>query len=109
MTAFSLLFLSCLCAVSVEDILSYGVKKKYQGYRSKGVTSSGRVLQELGRSLPEAASVYQKSFDDHYTGKEDYAQAHVVSNTDRKIMWIRVALVEGKLQAIVENLLKNSK
>ena len=93
--------------VSVEDILSYGVKKKYHSFRSKVVTPSGRVLQDLGKTLPEAAAIYDKCFNADSAAKEDYTLVHVFSAAERKIVWIRAALIEGKLQAIVESITSN--
>ena len=85
------------------------MKRKYQSYRSKGVTSSGRVLQDLGKSLPEAAAIYEKCFDANSPIKEDYTHIHSLSAAERKIVWIRAALVEGKLQAIMDKLMSNPK
>ena len=93
--------------VSVEDILSYGVKRKYQSFRTKVIMPSGRILQDLGKSLPEAAAIYEKCFDENSMKKEDYAYIHVVSMAERKVGWIRAALVEGKLQTIVRGIMKN--
>ena len=92
----------------MEDILSCGVLKRYQSfyYRSK-LTASGRVLQELGKTLPEAAAIYKKCFEDSPKEREDYAQAPTAA--ERKVVWIRAALIEGKLQVIVENFMKNPK
>ncbi len=98
-------------AVSVEDILSYGVKKKYQYYRSKVLTPSGRVLQDVGKVLPAAAAIYDKCFSEAASerGKEDYYLVHVVSPAEKKVLWLRAALIEGHLQAIVETILGNPK
>lgn len=90
----------------MEDILSYGVKKRYQSYRSKVITPSGRVLQDIGKSLPEAAAIYEKCFGNSYPDKEDYSFIHV-SPAERKVGWIRTALVEGKLQTIVKSIMDN--
>lgn len=73
------------------------------------VTSSGRVLQELGKTYPEATSLFNRCFESSATNSgecEDYVLLQSDSPAERKVLWIRVALVEGKLQAIVEQLLK---
>ena len=95
--------------MSVEDILSYGVKRRYQSFRSKLITPSGRVLQDLGKSMPEAADLYDKCFSSNLTEKEDYTFVHDVSMAERKVGWIRAALVEGKLQLIIGKIMKNPK
>ena len=83
-------------SVSVEDILSYGVKRKYQSYyRSKVIPASARVLQDLGKTLPEAAAVYENCFGESSKVKEDYVMA--VTPTEKKVVWIRVALIEGEV------------
>ncbi len=73
------------------------------------VTSSGRVLQDLGKTLPEAAAIYEKCFDANSPNKEDYTHVHTLSAAERKIVWIRAALIEGKLQDVVEKLMSNPK
>lgn len=102
--------MSCeFLTVSVEDILSYEVRHKYHVAKGKGVTSSGRVLQELGKTYPDAASVFNRCFEGSSlsgNGREDYAQLQSGSPAERKVLWIRVALIDGKLQAIVEQLMK---
>ena len=78
------------------------------------MTSSGRVLQELGKSFPEAASLFNRCFEGSpssgargsSSSREDYAQLQSGSPAERKVLWIRVALVDTKLQAIVEQLMK---
>ena len=93
--------------VSVEDILSYEVRHKYHSGKGKAVTSSGRVLQELGKTFPEAASLFNRCFEGGSGAEqEDYAKLQIGSATERKILWIRVALVDGKLQGVVEQLIK---
>ena len=101
--------------VSVEDILSYEVRSKFHVSKGRGVTSSGRVLQELGKSFPEAASLFNRCFEgspssgaegSSSSSREDYAQLQSGSPAERKVLWIRVALVDAKLQTIVEQLMK---
>ena len=97
--------------MSVEDILSFEVRSKFHVSKARGVTSSGRVLQELGKTFPEAASLFNRCFEGSpYTGaggsREDYAQLQSDSPAERKVLWIRVALVDAKLQAIVEQLIR---
>lgn len=97
--------------MSVDDILSYEVRHKYVG-KSKAVTSSGRVLQELGKSYPEAASLFNRCFEGGAgsgSDQEDYARLQSGSLTERRILWIRVALVDGKLQGVVEQLIRRSR
>lgn len=96
-------------AVSVEDILSYGVKRRYSTGKVKQVTPSGRVLQELGKTYPEAAELYSKCYGEIVGNREDYVLASSSSPraADKKVIWIRAALVEGKLQGVVEQLMKN--
>ena len=101
------------CTVSVEDILSFEVHSKFHVSKGRGVTSSGRVIQELGKTFPEAASVFNRCFEGSPSAtagtggsREDYAQLQSGSPAERKVLWIRVALVDGKLQAIVEQLMK---
>ena len=93
----------------MEDILSFEVRHKYQTSKGKLVTSSGRVLQELGKTYPEAASLFNRCFESSSSNggdREDYVQLRSDSLAERKVLWIRVALVEGNLQGIVEQLLK---
>ena len=104
---FLLVFL--IFVVSVENILSYGVKKKYQANKSKVITPSGKVLQEVGKTLPDAADIYDKCFVETSAGKEEYMLVHGLSPAERKMGWIRAALVEGKLQAIVQSIMKSPK
>lgn len=102
--------ISCSCltyTVSVEDILSYGVKKKFRTNRSKLTTPSGKVLQEVGKTSPEAADIYDKCFSESSEGKEDYVLFHGISLAERKVGWLRAALVEGKLHAIVQSIVAN--
>ena len=88
--------------VSVEDILSYQVKRRHRG--NKTITPSGRILRELSKSFPIALDVYNKAFSDSKEGKQDYSTTQTSSATERKVLWIRVALVEGSLANIVEQL-----
>ena len=96
--------------VSVEDILSFEVRHKYHTSKGKVVTSSGRILQELGKTYPDAASLFNRCFESspgNGGDREDYVQLQSRdSPAERKMLWIRVALVEGNLQGIVEQLLK---
>ena len=98
--------MSLIHTVSVEDILAFEVRSKFHVSKVRGVTSSGRVLQELGKTFPEAASLFNRCFEGAGGSREDYAQLQSDSPAERKVLWIRVALVDGKLQAIVEQLLK---
>ena len=94
--------------VSVEDILSFEVRHKFRVSKGKVVTSSGRVLQELGKTYPDAASLFSQCFEGSPGSggeRQDYAQLQSDSPAERKVLWIRVALVETKLQGIVEQLL----
>lgn len=93
-----------LFTVSVEDILSHEVRHKYSASRGKGLTSSARVLQELGKTFPEAASLFNRCFEDSGNDREDYVQLQSDSPAERKILWIRVALIDGKLQGVIEQL-----
>lgn len=97
--------------VSVEDILSFEVRSKFHVSKGRGVTSSGRVLQELGKTFPEAASLFNQCFEGSSSSgaggsREDYARLQSDSPAERKVLWIRVALVDAKLQAIVEQLMR---
>ena len=99
--------------VSVEDILSFEVRSKFHVSKGRGATSSGRVLQELGKTFPEAASLFNRCFEGSSLSppgaggsRDDYAQLQSASPAERKVLWIRVALVDAKLQAIVEQLMK---
>ena len=93
--------------MSVEDILSHGVKKRYRTSKSKPVTSSGKILHDVGKTYPEAASVYAKCFSGSAADRDDYATMQTSSQAERKILWIRVALIEGKLRGIVGEVVKN--
>ena len=93
--------------MSVEDILSFEVRSKFHVSKGRGVTSSGRVLQELGKTYPEAASLFNRCFEgSSAASREDYAQLQSGSPAERKVLWIRVALVDGKLQAVIEQIMK---
>lgn len=51
----------CVCAlVSVEEILSYGVKKRYAP--NKQLSSSAKILADIGRAFPVAAATYDKCY-----------------------------------------------
>ena len=88
--------------MSVEDILSYQVKRRYRG--NKTTTSSSRILRELGKTYPPALEVYNKCFGDSKEGKDEYAVVQSGSPAERKVLWVRVALLEGKLADIVDSL-----
>ncbi len=89
--------------------MSYGVKRKFQTNRSKVITPSGKVLQEVGRTLPDAADIFDKCFGENSDGKSEYMLVQGLSPAERKMGWIRAALVEGKLQAIVDSIVKSPK
>ena len=91
----------------MEDILSYGVKRRYSNTRMRSVTPSGRILQELGKTYPEASQLYSKCYGERERAREDYVLVGSSSPADRKVLWIRAALVESKLQGVVEQLMKN--
>lgn len=46
--------------VSVEDILCYGVKRRYAS--SKQLSSSAKILSDLGKTFPVAAATYEKCY-----------------------------------------------
>lgn len=51
----------CVCAlVSVEEILSYGVRKRYAP--NKQLSSSAKILADIGRAFPVAAATYDKCY-----------------------------------------------
>lgn len=94
--------------MSVEDILSHGVKKRYRASKSKPVTSSGKILHDVGKAYPDAASVYAKCFNGAAAAdRDDYATMQTSSQAERKVLWIRVALIEGKLRGIIGEVVKN--
>ncbi|KAL5477266.1 hypothetical protein EMCRGX_G024036 [Ephydatia muelleri] len=96
------------CAL-VEEILSYGTKKKYQVSRSKPLPPSGKILHDLGKKVKEAEEVYGLSFAQHTNaGRPDYACMQGSAITERRIVWVRVAMVEGKLKTIVEAMATNA-
>jgi len=96
--------------VSVEDILSHGVKKRYRASKSKPVTSSGKILHDVGKAYPDAASVYAKCFNGAAAAdRDDYATMQTSSQAERKVLWIRVALIEGKLRGIIGEVVKNKR
>lgn len=49
-----------LLIVSVEEVLSFGVKKRYAA--SKQLSSSAKILADLGRSFPVAAATFDKCY-----------------------------------------------
>lgn len=93
--------------VSVEEVLSYGVRRRYRSNKSKQLTSSAKILHEMGRTYPDAAALYSKCFVTAAVEKEDYAILQSSSPAERKVLWIRAALVEGKLQGILDEIRKN--
>jgi len=95
-----------LTLVSVEDVLSHGVKRRYHVSKSKPITSSGKILHDLGKTYPDAASIYAKCFVDTSDGQDDYTVVQTSSPAERKILWIRVAMIDGKLTKIVGEILK---
>ena len=54
-----------LFIVSVDDIICYGVKRKYStgSFSRNKPTTSTRVLQELGKRYPVAHSIYTQCFE----------------------------------------------
>ena len=46
--------------VSVEEVLSYGVRKRYA--TSKQLSSSAKILADLGRRFPVAAATFDKCY-----------------------------------------------
>ena len=94
----------------MEEILSYGTKKKYQVSRSKPLPPSGKILHDLGKKVKEAEEVYGLSFAQHTNaGRPDYACMQGSAITERRIVWVRVAMVEGKLKTIVEAMATNAR
>lgn len=106
-----LLPLWCLHAALVEEILSYGAKKKYQVSRSKPLPPSGKILHDLGKRVKEAEEVFSLSFTQYGsgTGRPDYACVQGSALTERRIVWVRVAMVEGKLKTIVDAMTTNAR
>ncbi len=103
-------------SVSVEDVLSYGVKRRYRSSKSKPLPPSAKVLHDLAKTHPEAATVYEKCFSSlpqtpggspNNSTRDDYTAFQTNSPLERKVLWIRVALIEKKLQSIIDGLMKN--
>ena len=94
--------------MAVEEVLSYGIRKRYHANGHKHHTSSVRVLQGLSKSFPVAYSTYQTCFgvEKKADSQPDYAQMHGDSPAEAKILWIRTALVEHTLKPIVDEILK---
>lgn len=92
--------------VSVEDVLSHGVKRRYHASKSKPVTSSVKILHDVGKTYPDAASVYAKCFVHSSDEQDDYTVMQTNSPAERRILWIRVAMIDGKLPKIVGEILK---
>ena len=99
-------------------MLSYGVRRRYHSSKSKQLPSSAKILHDLGKIVPEAASVYEKCFptarssasEGNSPGKlitDEYAVLQTSSPAERKVLWIRVALIEGKLLKIIEGLMQD--
>ena len=94
--------------MSVEDVLSYGVRRRYHSGKSKQLTSSAKILHEVGKTYADAAALYSKCFEaGAQEEKEDYAVLQSSSPAERKVLWIRAALVEGKLQSILDEIMKS--
>ena len=87
------------------------MRQRYQSSKSKQLTSSVKILHELGKTHPDAAAIHYKCFEAELKGaheeREDYATLQTSSPAERKVLWIRVALVEGKLKSIVDELMRN--
>ncbi len=54
--------------------------------------------------MPEAATIYDKYFSESSEGKKDYLFVRGISPAEKKVGWIRAALVEGKLHTIVQSI-----
>lgn len=101
---------------SVEDILTYGVHRKYRvsGVTRNNLTSSGRVLEELSKVYPVARTVYNMCYriDNKKNGRQrrpvkpDYSTIQMDMPVEHKILWIRTALLEKILKPIVEEILR---
>lgn len=52
-------FIECT-SVSVEEILSYGVRKRYSA--SKHLSSSAKILADIGKMFPVAAATFDKCY-----------------------------------------------
>ncbi|XP_019848772.1 PREDICTED: small G protein signaling modulator 1-like [Amphimedon queenslandica] len=95
--------------LSVDDVLSFGVRRRYVTSSRQPLTTSGRVLQELSKVFPVARSIYQMCYLPN-TGKRvkpEYAGIHGDLSSERRILWIRVSLVERTMKAIIDQLLKS--
>ncbi|XP_064404269.1 small G protein signaling modulator 1-like [Halichondria panicea] len=92
--------------VSVEDILSYRIKCRFA---SMVPSKSLRILQELSSSCTEAQDVYTECCRPSSQIEDDYARVRDSFSVDKKILWIRMAILEGKLAAILEKLVANSR
>ncbi len=89
----------------MEDILSYRIKRQFS---TKSPSQSLKILQDLSTSCPEAQDVYTKVSEPFDPKSEDYyVQIRTSFPVDRKILWLRVALLEGKLAAILDKLAAN--
>ena len=62
-------------------------------------------MRELGKTFPDALEVYNKCYNTQGGEREDYTVMQSTSPVERRVLWLRVALVEGKLAAIVERIL----
>ncbi len=103
------LSLSLNCVVSVEDILSYRIKCRLVRGTSTD-SRSLRILQELSTSCTEAHDVYTKVSEPFDPRSEDYyARVRLSFPVDKRILWIRIAILEGKLAAILETLAAHSR
>ena len=96
----------------VEEVLSYGTHKQYQTSSHKlHNTASAKVLQGLTKTYPVAFSIHQMCYGGEkkscLESRPDYAKVHADSSADKKIVWVRTALVEHTLKAIVDEILKN--
>lgn len=55
------MFIVCVyTSVSVEEILSYGVRKRYSP--SKQLSSSAKILADIGKTFPVAAATFDKCY-----------------------------------------------
>ena len=91
-------------------MLSYGTHKQYQTSSHKlHNTASAKVLQGLTKTYPVAFSIHQMCYggEKKSESRPDYAKVHTDSSADKKIVWVRTALVEHTLKAIVDEILKN--
>ena len=121
------LSLSLSLIVSVDNILSYGVRRRYTSTPTvrHPLTSSGRVLQELGKIFPVARSIYQMCYGDNKSKYDhahlkphpliltyifrvmpEYARFHSDTVSEQRILWIRTAMIEKTMKPIIDELLK---